>query len=1070
MVPEAKPYVAKALYSHVGSIPEQLSFKRNELLLIDGAMEGWLSATVLVDQERRGWIPSNYIERVREEDMAEALAKNRTNKVPSRRSSGINNVNAAAAGAEKKPAPAASGIPPTHSTPPRKASVNAGSSASSLSVGTSGKVEPLSSPGPAAPAMSASRRSSLSGAPGATASASSSSSAEPAQMYEALYDFVADHSEQLSFQKGDVFTLLSNEDPDWWDVKMTTADGTVQCGAVPGLYMREIKQQQAPAVTEKKAVEESKATEAPPRRVSTFKAPKRDSVSAAPSPAAAKVDAVQEEKAEPAPVGAPTDAEPSKPLPSAVDTSAAYSSSSDAAAPPAPTPVANADAVVAATPRPAVVASSAPESDAMPLAEGATHRALYPFTAVAEGQLSYDAGDCLRLLAKEHEAWWRFTHVTSGLQGLVAATYVQELSAEDQMQAAAVRNEEPAAEAASADATPLISSESASDASAAASSSNVPSAPLPRHAALYDFPKTVEGQLALTAGEVVEVVDSTGGHGWWTVRNEKGEQGLVPQNYMDPSPISPATDNATGVAAVSSEAKPEALSISAATSSSTPQASSISPSVSSTARTPNPTHIGAVGYSPLAVSQSADAVLDDILKEAQPASKFSVLPRSRTGSTESATSGGERRLSGSKGPPPVSQALAEHMEQVRRNSLKAASADSAAAGSAPGDNATTGAGSASGPSSRRSSSGPPPLSKEMSEHVKRMSISHAAAVGAGNTASAAETAPLLSSAADAAPAASSSSSSLPTHRASYAFTAVADGQLSFPAGALLVLVAKEHEAWWRFALVPSGEQGLAPITYMVELDEKERAEAANGAADAASSSDAAATAAPSASSSVAGAVSSEPRHAALFDFAATQAGQLSLRKDEVVAVLDANVAPGWWSVRNDAGEQGLVPSNYMDPAPVASGEAASTPSSSSASASAAVAPATGAALFEVVMLYDFTSAAGAEPALSVPRGQALSVLDDTLSDWLSVSGVSVTDGSAPLAGLVPVSFTSRVLHRARALYPFAGDESKGLLELKAEQVVLVTSRSEDGNWATVWTSDESQPRTGLCPVSYIANL
>jgi uncharacterized membrane protein len=874
-------------------------------------------------------------------------------------------------------------------------------------------------------------------------------------LLEALYDFTAEFpDQQLSFRAGEQFTLISKDDPDWWDVQRigAAANGDqMLCGAVPGLYMREIPQQGAAkaeatkettkdntavAGAEKNADKpaEKPVASAPstlsvpadttPRRQS-FKAPTRASVSAATSPAAA----------------APAPIEPE--------------SAAAVAAPVAPTPLANAEPVVAATPHAVASSSASPSSSSTTAAPTdavvATHRTLYAFTATAEGQLSFEAGAALRLLTKEHEAWWRFSHITSGMQGLVAATYVEEVSA-------------------GGAATPPTA------VSATAS--------LPRHVALYTFSATADGQVSLVAGDVVSVLDSAVGPGWWLVRNERtNEQGLVPLNYLEPKPSDAAageTDKQPDDAAAG------AVPAAAPTTSNSEELGEAVALYDFVATEPTQLSVSA-GEVVRVLSKPADAwfvarskatgkegSVPENYVRFQPAADAGdavggVAAAAPAAAPVSDEANGERRLSGSKAPPPLSKEQVAHVETVRRNSLKeaaaAASASSAAttaaptsaqaaeveAASGPAGGAPTGTtGAGSGPPSRRSSAGsggPPPLSKELTEHVKRLSISHAATVAAADDGVAAAKA----SASAAVPVAASSGGGA-THRAAFALAATAAGQLSFDSGALLRLVSKEHDAWWRFVLVSSGEEGLVPANYVTELTTEEMQ---SGGAD--GSGAAAGPAAASAGTPVG--------HAALYDFSGTAAGQLSVTAGEVVSVLDKTSVAGWWRVRKASGEEGLVPENYMQSTPVdEAGSAAAAPSAAASSSAPS--------LYDVVLLFDYQSAAGVSPPLSLSRGALLSVTDDSLADWLTVR----SDASEPAAGaaaastvsgLVPSSYTARVLHRARALYAFAGDDSKGLLSLEPDQRVLVTVRSDDCNWLTAWTVGRTPAQTGLVPATYI---
>lgn len=56
-------------------------------------------------------------------------------------------------------------------------------------------------------------------------------------IYRALWAFVAQQSDQLSFQEGDLFQVLSRRD-DWWSVRRIQANGrALDSGLVPGNYL-----------------------------------------------------------------------------------------------------------------------------------------------------------------------------------------------------------------------------------------------------------------------------------------------------------------------------------------------------------------------------------------------------------------------------------------------------------------------------------------------------------------------------------------------------------------------------------------------------------------------------------------------------------------------------------------------------------------------------------------------------------------------------------------------------------------------------------------------------------------
>eukprot|EP00127_Corallochytrium_limacisporum_P001694 Clim_evm31s77 gene=Clim_evmTU31s77 len=56
-----------------------------------------------------------------------------------------------------------------------------------------------------------------------------------------------------------------------------------------------------------------------------------------------------------------------------------------------------------------------------------------------------------------------------------------------------------------------------------------------KYKVLFDFDAQEEGDLGLKVGEIVEIIskqDRSGNHQWWTVRNRKGNEGIVPYNYI----------------------------------------------------------------------------------------------------------------------------------------------------------------------------------------------------------------------------------------------------------------------------------------------------------------------------------------------------------------------------------------------------------------------------------------------------------------------------------------------------------------------------------------------------------
>lgn len=51
---------------------------------------------------------------------------------------------------------------------------------------------------------------------------------------------------------------------------------------------------------------------------------------------------------------------------------------------------------------------------------------------------------------------------------------------------------------------------------------------------MFGFNATEEDELTVVEGDIVEVVDKvTDQDGWWMIRKEGGQEGLVPDNFLE---------------------------------------------------------------------------------------------------------------------------------------------------------------------------------------------------------------------------------------------------------------------------------------------------------------------------------------------------------------------------------------------------------------------------------------------------------------------------------------------------------------------------------------------------------
>ena len=124
-------------------------------------------------------------------------------------------------------------------------------------------------------------------------------------------------------------------------------------------------------------------------------------------------------------------------------------------------------------------------------------------------------------------------------------------------------------------------------------------------------------------------------------------------------------------------------------------------------------------------------------------------------------------------------------------------------------------------------------------------------------------------------------------------------QRSVSSGDELVLVSDHGDGWSEVMGVCDGQKGSIPSAYM---------QATAGASGAGAGADEGAVGAPG--GAVGGAVGTNVgTHVVLADFSATEGWQMSVRKDEVVALI-ADHGDGWADVRS-GDKTGTIPSGYI---------------------------------------------------------------------------------------------------------------------------------------------------------------
>eukprot|EP00729_Bicosta_minor_P001506 gene1506-35467_t len=242
-----------------------------------------------------------------------------------------------------------------------------------------------------------------------------------------------------------------------------------------------------------------------------------------------------------------------------------------AAPPPAPVPAALPVAPVAAAlpspPAPVPLPTALPVAPVVP-ALPSTCKALHPYTATAENQLTVAQGDILTIVDAAGP-WWK-VKASSGAEGLLPSNYVEKVVVVEAVAVAAPAVPVPVALPAVPAALPtaaLPTPPLPTPAPAALPTpplptpapAALPTPPLPTPApaalltpplpvplptappvvpalpstckALHPYTATAENQLTVAQGDILTIVDAAGP--WWKVKAASGAEGLVPSNYVE---------------------------------------------------------------------------------------------------------------------------------------------------------------------------------------------------------------------------------------------------------------------------------------------------------------------------------------------------------------------------------------------------------------------------------------------------------------------------------------------------------------------------------------------------------
>jgi hypothetical protein len=126
-------------------------------------------------------------------------------------------------------------------------------------------------------------------------------------------------------------------------------------------------------------------------------------------------------------------------------------------------------------------------------------------------------------------------------------------------------------------------------------------------------------------------------------------------------------------------------------------------------------------------------------------------------------------------------------------------------------------------------------------------------------------------------------------KALFAYAAQQPDELSFAAGAVMNILKKEADGWWQGEL--GGKVGVFPGNYVEEIVV------------------AAAPPKPAPRATSPAPPASKPSCEALFDYVAQQPDELTLKKGEVIVILE-KMPDGWWKGQI-GGRTGVFPANYV---------------------------------------------------------------------------------------------------------------------------------------------------------------
>lgn len=232
-------------------------------------------------------------------------------------------------------------------------------------------------------------------------------------------------------------------------------------------------------------------------------------------------------------------------------------------------------------------------------------------------------------------------------------------------------------------------------------------------------------------------------------------------------------------------------------------------------------------------------------------------------------------------------------------------------------------------------------------------------------------------------------------------------------------------------------------------------------------------------------MASENRYTAKFNYQAVDGEELTIRKGEVLMVVDDKGT--WWKVRNQSGKTGLVPSNYIEisaaPAPHQNTNSTTRTTLQDEPPNQYQQPdlmvSRNGPSLNIRAIAKFKYASTREDELSLEKGDEVIVMEkeadgwwrgrcDTRIGWFPFNYVEEAPktAAAPVEAAVqtPAVASKQFICGVIALYSFNSGNPEELPFIKGDFMDIVDQPPDDPDW---WEARKSDGSTGLVPRNYV---